>query len=337
VQWAFVVYLLIWSFTVGASLISACGVATHALLPVFSSPQLGKNLWGITLSIAAVGLIFAGGFRWFERLMSALLVVMFLSVLLTAALIRPHWSDLLSGLLIPRIPVHGGRDGVLWTLAVMGGVGGTLTILCYGYWIREQGRAGPQFLRICRVDLAVAYAFTALFGMSMILIGSGLDLGVAGGAAMIISLSDRLGDTLGVAARFAFLIGAWGAVVTSLLGVWQAVPYLFADCWQLLRARRAGPVDTRGRPYRIYLIALATVPMLGLWWDFQFVQKVNSVFGALVMPMLALALLIMNTRGDWVGSRFRNRPLTILVLVGVLLFFAYAGYLALRTGRAIVS
>jgi len=43
---------------------------------------------------------------------------------------------------------------------------------------------------------------------------------------------------VGPAARWAFLVGAWGAVFSSLLGVWQSVPYLFADCWRLIRKPR---------------------------------------------------------------------------------------------------
>ena len=41
--------------------------------------------------------------------------------------------------------------------------------------------------------------------------------------------ADTLGERLGIAARWTFLIGAWGAIFSSLLGVWQSVPYLFAD------------------------------------------------------------------------------------------------------------
>ena len=47
-----------------------------------------------------------------------------------------------------------------------------------------------------------------------------------------------------------------------------------------------------------------------------------TVTGALFFPFLALALLIWNGRSDWVGVRFKNRPLTSIALVGVLLFFS---------------
>ncbi len=65
--------------------------------------------------------------------------------------------------------------------------------------------------------------------------------------------------------------------------------------------------------------------MLGLLYDFEVVQKLNSIYGALVMPMVALVLLLLNSRTDWVGAAYRNRPMTVVVLAGILIFFAWTG------------
>ena len=47
---------------------------------------------------------------------------------------------------------------------------------------------------------------------------------------------------------------------------------------------------------------------------------------------LAIALLILNGRADWVGDRFRNRPVTVVVLVATLAFFAWVGWRSLMPG-----
>ena len=332
VQWFFLVYLLVWSFGVGSALISACGVTGHALVPVFDDARTGKIFWGIAHSVVTVVLILLGGFKSFEKVMAALLVLMFGSVLVAAVMIRPPWNEVARGILVPRIPREAGAQGVQWMLALMGGVGGTLTILCYGYWIREQGRAGPEFVRTTRIDLGVAYLVTGLFGVAMVIIGTGLHLAEKGGEQIMITLADKMGEVLGTPMRWVFLAGAWAAIYTSMLGVWQAVPYLFCDFWRLFTRAPAGTeVDRTSATYRGYLIALATVPMLGLWQSFVYVQRSYSLLGAVVMPLLALALLILNGRGDLVGERFKNRPLTVAVLIGVLLFFAYAGYVTIRS------
>ena len=223
-----------------------------------------------------------------------------------------------------------------WTVALMGGVGGTLTVLCYGYWIREKGRSGSGDLTACRIDLAVCYAMTALFGLAMVVIGSTIEV-EGRGAGLVVSLADKLAEQLGSVGRWAFLLGAFGAVFSSLLGVWQAVPYIFADFWRIIGsgheasadAPRSG-VDTRARPYRGYLFAIAFVPMLGLFFGFRDIQRVYAVFGALFMPLLAVTLLLLNGRSDWVGHRFRNRPLTTALLTGTVALFLYFGYRQLR-------
>jgi hypothetical protein len=119
-------------------------------------------------------------------------------------------------------------------------------------------------------------------------------------------------------------------VFSSLLGVWQAVPYFFADCWLHMWPGRDGAaagsrkqVDERAAPYRYYLLLLAGVPMIGLFWSFRDVQKLYTVTGALFFPLLALILLIFNSRTDWVGARFRNRPLTIGALAVFIAFFSW--------------
>ena len=341
-RWFFMFYLLVWSFAVGASLISACGVAGHALFPIFADAQTGRIVWGIAHSAATVGLIVAGGYGRFARVMTVLLVVMFATVIATAFASSPDWPAVFRGLTVPRIPTERGPEAAQWTLALMGGVGGTLTVLCYGYWIREQGRTGPEFLRACRIDLGVAYALTALFGVSMVVIGTGLNLSEGKGAGMMIKLADRLGEVLGTPFRWAFLAGAWAAVYTSMLGVWQAVPYLFCDAWRMFRRRPTdgaadGTVDMRSRTYRGYLLALATLPVISLWVDFTFVQRASLMLGAAVMPLLALALLILNGRSAWIGAAHRNRPLTTATLIAILLFFLYAAYVTWRTGKEVIA
>lgn len=328
VGWVFLPYLALWSFFVGAALMSACGVALQALLPLFDDPERGRVVYGVLSSVAGLALVRAGGFRLFERVMSACIALMFATVVVMAGMLWPGTGAVLRGLLVPAIPEAGG-EGVVWTVAMMGGVGGTLTVLCYGYWIREEGRTGIRDLPLCRIDLGLGYAMTALFAMAMVVIGSQVEID-GRGTGLLLALADTLGEQLGAAGRWMFLLGVLGAVVSSLLGVWQAVPYLFADLWAMTRhgvgtgvPREA--VDIRAAPYRVYLWLIATVPMAGLVVSFKEIQKLYATLGATFVPLLALALLVMNGRRAWVGEHTNRWP-TVLVLLGTLLFFAVLGW-----------
>ena len=335
-KWLFLIYLLIWSFLVGGALMSAIGVTCHAIFPLFGMDAAQANqdkiFYGVLHSVIAIILVQLGGYRLFERVMSLCIGLMFVIVVVTAVAICPSWPAAASGLLVPTIP----PGGVLWTLALMGGVGGTVTVLNYGYWIREKGRTGADALKTCRIDLATGYLVTAVFGLGMVIIGSSLEELQGGGAGLIVKIAHQLESSLGRAgtiARWAFLVGTWGAVVSSLLGVCQGIPYLFADVWSLRpgASRSDNDVDTASIPYRGFLYAIALIPIAGLMtFDFQTMQKTYAVVGALFVPMLAGVLLILNGRVALVGAQLKNSRLTSVVLVAILAFFLIAGFLQVR-------
>lgn len=301
-------YFVAWSFLVGAALASACGVVAHAILPVGDAAR-DKVMYGVAASLLGWLLAARGGLAWFERGMALCTGVMVASVLYGAIALRPDWSEVIAGLTIPRIPDADG-EGRSWTLALIGGIGGTVTVLCYGYWIEERGRRSLDDLRTCRIDLAAAYGVTALFGMGMVVIGSRLSL-EGGGSTLMVKLADALEPALGSFGRGLFLAGAFGAVASSLLGVWQSVPYLFADALAATRGERVAAEVLRASPaYRRYQAALALVPLAGLLVGFARMQKAYAVVGSLFLPMLALALLALGRNG-----RVRSVLLGVIVLV----------------------
>jgi Mn2+/Fe2+ NRAMP family transporter len=330
ISYLFLAYLLVWSVAVGRALASACGVTAHALVPIFVDPVVGKIVFGVVHSLAGVVLVLAGGFWLFERIMSVSIGLVFVTAITTAILLEPDLSAVVSGALVPKIPQLS-EGGLPLTVALLGGVGGTVTLLCYGYWIREVGRDGPEDLRLCRWDLASGYAATAIFGVAMVIVGSTVQV-EGGGATLLVDLAERLRSTLGPFGRVLFLIGAWSAVTSSLLGVWQSVPYLFADLWRMLAdgsGEMEGEVDTRGRSYRAFLVLLGLVSIGGLFSSFVRIQMVYAVLGAVFVPMLALALLVLNGRPESMGE-LRNGPLTRIALWGALGLFVAFAYFEIR-------
>ena len=59
---------------------------------------------------------------------------MFISVIATALLIFDFNTFSFSHLLIPRLS----STNLAYSIAVVGGVGGTLTVMSYSYWLQEK-------------------------------------------------------------------------------------------------------------------------------------------------------------------------------------------------------
>ncbi len=309
-------FFVAWTYLVGAALMSASGVVLHACLPLFRNATDDKIVYGILSSLVALWLVRRGGFAWFERSMALCTAVMALVVVGCAVALAPDWGEVARGLCVPSVP--GGAAGHAWTIALMGGIGGSVTMLCYGYWIAEKGRVAAADLPACRLDLAAAYVTTALFGIGMVIIGSRLRFhGEGGGATLAVLLSEELGRVLGPVGSAGFLAGAFAAVFSSLLGVWHSVPYLFADA---LRARARGTDATplqATRAYRVTQWALATVPMTGLIFGFAKMQRAYAFVGSLFTPMLAVALFVLLRRPAPGFVRTPRWHLALLALIAV--------------------
>ncbi len=323
----FLLYLITWSFFVAAAIISACGVAGYALVQKTGllqglSAEQGKIYFGVAHSLAGCAFVWLGNFKTFERLMATLIGLMFICVLVSAILMIDSWQSVMTGftLSIPKFS----SGGLVYTVALMGGVGGTLTVLSYSYWMREAGRFREDALKTCRVDLAVSYTLTAFFGLAMVIIGSQVTI-EGKGARLLVALTERISEQLGPALGLVFLIGAWGALFSSLLGVWQSVPYIFTDFWQTKRNSKPQSKEVNSMQ-RGYLLALTFIPLLGLFFSFKEMQKLYAVLGAMFMPFLAVLLLIFNRR-----HQLKNRALTNVFLVLLIFAFLCFGYFSLRS------
>jgi Mn2+/Fe2+ NRAMP family transporter len=317
VRWVFGAYLIAWAVFTGGALASACGVAGTGLLPLGDSGT-SKIVWGVVHSLLGLLIVWRGGFRTFQRFMAVCTGLMFASVVFTAVLLRPDLGAMLPSLTIPSIPSS--PAGTAYTLGVLGGVGGTVTLLSYGYWIREGGRAGVTGVAQSRIDLAAGYAMTAIFGLAMIVVGSRVALRQGPTAAL--ELAGQLAIALGPAGKWIFLVGFWAAVFSSLLGVWQSAPYLFADLVTPGGSATAQQDGVARPAYRGFLLFIATIPLVLLWTTLERAQLLYAVFGSLFMPLLALTLLVMNNRTAWVGRAFRTGWVTNVVLVLPLGLFA---------------
>ena len=236
----------------------------------------------------------------------------------------------LRGLVVPSVPA-GDTASVL---SVLGGIGGSIAMLAYSYWMREQHMTGPRWLAFVRRDVATAYLFTAVFGAAVMVVSTQAFHvpGVAiTNAQAVTRMADTLSETIGPVGFYAYAIGFWAAVFASLLGVWQSLPYLFADYYGLLRgyprAIRDQITTVTSRPYRLALLFVTIVPLPFAFVDQPlFIIRTFTIVGSLFIPFLAGTLLYLNNTKIPVESGVpRNSAVTNAVLVLALVVFAAVG------------
>jgi Mn2+/Fe2+ NRAMP family transporter len=321
----FAIYLLLWTVAVSAALTNATGLGITNL----TGGAIPQSWGAVAHSLVGGVLVWVGGYAHFEKLMKALVGIMGFSILICAVLTMSNPGPALQGLLVPTIPPDGGR----YVLSLIGGIGGSITMLSYNYWMREEKMHGAAYLRYVRGDVAVAYVFTAIFGLSIMLIANRAFFvpGVAiSDAQAVPKMAEMLGSILGPLGVYAYSVGFWAAVSAALFGVWQSVPYLYADLYGIWKGMspeaRVSITQVTSTPYRIALVFITLVPLpLAFTGSPLSIIVIYTIVGSMFVPFLAATLLYLNNRVAWTEPVPRNHWTTNALLVVILALFVFVG------------
>ena len=310
---AFFVYFVVWSYMVSSALVTASALVPAAVIPSVSLP-----VWGFAHAVVAFVLVYVGRYERFLSIIKWFVGVKF-GALVAAVMLILFWSGAdWSG--------AGARStfSTSYVLSLVGGVGGTVTLLSYGYWMREQGWSGPRRVPSARADLTVSFALVLIFCLCMMFLSTQIEWPGAildEGPRLCLLLADRIGEETGWLGRAIFLLGFWGAAFGSVLGVFHGVPFLFDD-W-IHTWRRQTPTGQQGVAYRSWAayLTLAAISALVLqrpvWLVFAY-----TVVGSLFFPFVISTLLWMNN-SRLMPAGVRNGALVNLTLGLALVLYVY--------------
>lgn len=332
--WFFVVYVVIWGFVYGAAAMSSSGLPLQALFP----DVMELKWWAILTGVVGLVFVWFNKYSVFEKVMTVLVGVMFVVTVYLAIRVTPNLGDAFAGLL-PVVPDE--KDSILNTLGLIGGVGGTITLAAYGYWVNAKGWTNTGWMKVMRLDNRVAYITTGIFVVAMLFVGAEMlhsaNVAIASGDKGLVQLGDILEKEYGTATSKLFLIGFLATSFTSLIGVWHGVSLMFADFVERYRKGRAGADTTaltgeevasgareKSVPFRAYLLWLTFPPMILLFEGQPFrLIIIYGVLGAAFMPFLALTLIwLLNsarTPAEWRNGWVSNGMLAIAGLLFLIL------------------
>ncbi|NEB76163.1 divalent metal cation transporter [Streptomyces sp. SID14478] len=329
--WFFVVYVVIWGFVYGAAAMSSSALPLQALFPDVFPADWSIKPWAVLCGVVGLAFVWFNKYEVFEKVMTVLVGVMFVVTVYLAIRVTPHLGDAFAGLL-PVLPDE--KDSVLNTLGLIGGVGGTITLAAYGYWVNAKGWTNTSWMKVMRLDNRVAYITTGVFVVAMLFVGAEMlhasHTSIASGDKGLVDLSKILEAQYGTATAKLFLVGFFATSFTSLIGVWHGVSIMFADFVERYRGARTSGAEVargareKGWPFRVYLLWLTFPPIVLLFQGQPFrLVILYGVLGAAFMPFLALTLVwLLNsarTPATWRNGWLSNGMLTIAGLLFVVL------------------
>lgn len=318
-SWYFGIYIMVWGFVYGATAMSA----TALPLAVFF-PSVPLWAWAVLTGLSCAAFVAFNRYEAFETVMKIFIGIMFVIVIGIAIMVSPNVGEAITGL-IPTIP----EGSAIYTLGLIGGVGGTITMASYGYWVNAKGWRTPAWMGVMRLDNRVAYIVTGMFVISMLIIGAELlyasQIALSTGDRGLLDLDRVLEERFGSTMSTLFLVGFFATAVSSVLGVWQGVSMLFADFVRGIKGETGSREGLEKTPaFRFYLFWLTIPPMVLLFLGRPFLLVIiYGALGAFFMPFLALTLIwLLNSKRvpkEWRSGWLSNGLLGISALLFIVL------------------
>ena len=268
------------------------------------------NILSFVVGIIAFILLYIGNYKFLERVLVMLVIIMSISFLITAFLTKPAISDILKGALTPSFP-----EGSL--LTILGLVGTTVVpynLFLHASLVKEKWN-NPKDLKAVRKDTIISIALGGLVSMAIIISASSIGLGEISSAA---DLAKSLAPLYGDFASYFLGIGLFAAGITSAITAPLAAAYVARGCF----GWKSGLKSNQFRAVWFLILSLGVVfSSLGLKpiEIIKFAQVANGI----LLPVVAGILLWMVNKkvvlGNYVNSKFQNILGFIILIVTIFL------------------
>ena len=267
--------------------------------------------WVFTLiigGIAAAALFFSKT-ETLAKVLGCMVVVMGISFITTALVIKPDFSALVSGLLIPRIP-EGAGAGML----ILGLIG--TTVVPYNLFLGSGIARRAEGVKMMRFGLAVSIVLGGLISMAVLIVGSSVT-----GEFSFAAVSGALAADSGPGMSLIFAAGLGAAGISS------AITAPLASSITAWSVSGDSPFWRKGG--RGFILIWSGVLLTGIVFGITGIRPVPVIILAqalngLILPFVAITLLYVVNNPKimtkaYTNSRIQNLLMGFVVFITIIL------------------
>lgn len=268
------------------------------------------NLLSIVIGVIAFGLLYIGNYKFLEKVLVSLVLVMSISFLITAFLTKPDILGIIKGAFIPSAP-----EGSL--LTIIGLIGTTVVpynLFLHASLVKEKW-SDQNDLKAVQKDTIVSIVLGGLVSMAIIISASSI---VKGDISNASDLAKSLVPLYGDFSSYFLGIGLFAAGITSAITAPLAAAYVARGCF----GWKTGMKTIQFRSVWVFILLLGVV-FSSLEIKPIEIIKFAQVSNGILLPVIAGVLLwVANKKsvlGDFVNSKTQNILGIIIVLTTIFL------------------
>ncbi len=276
----------------------------------FDLGNYSLNFLSLIVGIIAFMLLYIGNYKFLEKVLVTLVLVMSVSFLITAIITKPDIISILKGAFIPTSP----KGSLLTIIGLIGTTVVPYNLFLHASLVKEKW-SDEKDLKAVIKDTIISIVLGGLVSMAIIISASSIPLGEISNAS---DLAKSLAPLYGDFAKYFLGIGLFAAGITSAITAPLAAAYVVRGCfgWQI------GLKSKRFRSVWMFILLMGVVfSSLGIKpiEIIKFAQIANGI----LLPVIAGVLLwVVNKKavlGNYVNSKVQNIFGIIILITTILL------------------
>ncbi|WP_293610902.1 NRAMP family divalent metal transporter [Ponticaulis sp.] len=304
--------------------LSGGALGLEAIIGEAASPQLLSQIV-MAISLVAAALLLLGGYRFIEKVLVCLVVLMALAFAISAVLVRPDLAAFAAGL-VPHIP----ENGLFTAIALIG-----TTIVPFNLFLHAAA-AKSRWNKTDDASVEAAqsdtYLSVGLGGLISILILSTAASSLVGhnaGISNAVDMAAAIEPTYGAFARYLVGFGLLAAGVSSAVTAPMATAYAVCEIVKLADRRKS---ETLFKGIALLILLVGTIVAVSGVLPTQIIF-VAQIANGLLLPVIAGSLLFAMNQKTLLGHHV-NGLLSNILGIGVVLITLLMGVrgIGLATG-----
>jgi NRAMP (natural resistance-associated macrophage protein)-like metal ion transporter len=268
------------------------------------------NILTLLVGVIAFGLLYIGNYKFLERALITLVILMSVSFVITAIITQPDFFEILKGAFVPSSP-----EGSL--LTIIGLIGTTVVpynLFLHASLVKEKWNK-KEDLNAVKKDTVISIVLGGLVSMAIMISAASIVNGEINNAA---DLAKSLAPLYGDFAKYFLAIGLFAAGITSAITAPLAAAYVVKGCF-------GWKVGLKSAKFRW---VWGTILLLGVVFSslgFKPIEiiKFAQVANGILLPVIAGVLLwVANKKavlGNYRNSTLQNIPGFVIVIATVFL------------------
>jgi manganese transport protein len=266
----------------------------------------------VIISAIAFILLYIGNYKFLERSLIILVLIMSISFLLTAIITKPDISLILKGMFVPTFP----KKSLLTIIGLVGTTVVPYNLFLHASLVKEKW-ASKSDLKFVRKDIYISIILGGIVSMSIIIAATSINTQEVKNA---LDLAKGLEPLYGAFAKYFLGLGLFAAGITSTITAPLAAAYVANGCF----GWNAGLKDFKFRMVWIFILLLGVI-LSSLQFNPIEIIKFAQVANGILLPVIALFLYWVVNKTSVLG-KYKNTLLTniiagIIILITIVLGF----------------